>query len=100
MWLFLNGRLGAALAVFIGAMVTDLLDGIAARALKQFTQLGAVLDPVADKLMGLAALGLLCWSRHLPPWLLWLMVFRDACIFTAIAILTRSGRAYTIRPTR
>jgi cardiolipin synthase (CMP-forming) len=99
-WAFLSGRLGLALAVFIGAMVTDVLDGIAARALKQFTRIGAALDPIADKLMGLSALGLLCWTHRLPPWLLWLLLFREACIFSAIAILTHTGRGYAIRPTR
>ena len=98
--LFVQGRLGAALLVFIGAMVTDVLDGIAARALKQFTRIGAIMDPIADKLMGLAALGLLCWSHRLPFWLLYLLLFREACIFSAIAILTRTGRSYAIRPTR
>ena len=98
--LFVQGRMGAALAVFCGAMVTDVLDGIAARALKQFTRLGAIMDPIADKAMGLAALGLLCWSRRLPVWLLYLLLFRETCIFSAIAILTRTGRGYAIRPTR
>jgi len=99
-WLFLGGRLGAALAVFIAAMITDVLDGIAARLLKQFTALGAALDPIADKLMGIAALGLLCWTHRLPLWLLALMLFREACIFTAIWLLTSTGRSYVIRPTR
>ena len=98
--LFVYGRLGAALAVFIGAMVTDWLDGIAARLLKQFTALGAILDPIADKLLGLSALVLLCWSQRLPRWLLGLLVFRELCILSAIGILTRSGRTYAIRPTR
>jgi len=98
--LFLQGRLGAALAVFVGAMITDVLDGIAARLLKQFTALGAILDPVADKLISLTALVLLCWSRRLPRWLFWLLIFREVCIFAAVAILTRTGRAYEIRPTR
>ena len=98
--LFVAGRIGAALAVFCAAMVTDVLDGIAARALKQFTRIGAIMDPIADKLMGLAALGLLCWSHRLPVWLLYLLLFREACIFSAIAILTRTGRPYAIRPTR
>ena len=98
--LFLQARLGAALAVFLGAMATDVLDGMAARALKQFTRIGAILDPIADKLMGLAALGLLCWSHRLPMWFLYLLLFREACIFSAIAILTRTGRGYDIRPTR
>jgi cardiolipin synthase (CMP-forming) len=98
--LFLYGRLGAALAVFIGAMITDWLDGIAARLLKQFTALGAILDPIADKVLGVAALVLLCWSQRLPRWLLWLLIFREVCIVTAIGILTRTGRSYAIRPTR
>lgn len=97
---FLSGRLGVALLVFVGAMVTDVLDGIAARALKQFTALGARLDPLADKLMGLAALLLLCFTHRLPVWLLWLTVFREVCIFSAIGILTHTGRSYAVRPTR
>ena len=98
--LFLTGHLGAALGVFIGAMFTDWLDGIAARALKQFTRIGAIMDPIADKLMGIAALGLLCWSHRLPLWILYLLLFREVCIFSAIGILTRTGRSYAIRPTR
>ena len=98
--LFLSGRLGAALAVFVGAMITDWLDGIAARMLKQFTALGAILDPVADKLISLAALVLLCWSGRLPLWLLGLLLFREICIVAAVAILTATGRSYEVRPTR
>jgi cardiolipin synthase len=98
--LFLTGQMKAALGVFIFAGVTDVLDGIAARALKQFTKLGAALDPLADKLLGLSAMGLLCWSHRLPFWLLWLLVFREACILTAIWILTSTGRSYVVRPTR
>ena len=98
--LFLRGDRKAALAVFIGAMVTDALDGALARALKQFTRIGAFLDPLADKVLGLAALVLLCWSRALPWWLLAITLFRDVCIFTAIWLLERTGRSYTVRPTR
>jgi cardiolipin synthase (CMP-forming) len=98
--LFLSGRMAAALLVFVGAMVTDWLDGIAARVLKQFTAIGAILDPVADKLLGLSAVVLLCLTHRLPRWLLWMLVFRELCIFGAILILTRTGRSYAIRPTR
>ncbi len=98
--LFVQGRLSAALAVFVGAQVTDVLDGIAARALRQFTRLGAILDPLADKAMGMAALVLLSWSHRLPSWLLFVVLFRELCIFTAIGLLDRTGRSYQIRPTR
>ncbi len=98
--LFLSSRPGAALAVFIGAMLTDWLDGVAARVLKQFTKIGAMLDPVADKLLGVSALALLCGTHRLPVWMLYLLLFRETCIAAAIAILTRTGRSYAIRPTR
>ena len=98
--LLLEHRPAAALAVFIGAMVTDWLDGIAARVLKQFTAIGAILDPIADKLLGVSALVLLSLTGRLPLWLLWLVVFREACIFSAIGILNKTGRSYAIRPTR
>jgi len=97
---FLRGERKIALGVFVGAMITDALDGILARALKQFTRIGALLDPVADKVLGLAALVLLCWSRVLPWWLLAITLFRDICIFTAVWMLERTGRSYTVRPTR
>ncbi len=99
-WLFLSGHPVAALAVFIGAMITDGLDGMLARMLKQFTRLGAVLDPLADKALGLAALFSLSWAGLLPAWLLVLVLFREVCILTAIWILGRTGRTYQIRPTR
>ncbi len=99
-FLLLAGKLAGALGVFVGAMITDWLDGIAARALKQFTALGAALDPIADKVLGVSALVLLSLTGRLPLWLLWLVVFREACIFSAIGILTRTGRSYAIRPTR
>jgi len=98
--LFFTGHPGAALAVFVLAMITDGLDGMMARMLKQFTQLGAAMDPLADKALGLAALFCLSWAGLLPPWLLGLVLFREICIFTALFILGRTGRSYQIRPTR
>lgn len=99
-YLFLQGFHRAALAVFIGALVTDWLDGVMARALKQFSQLGALLDPIADKLMALSSLSVLCGTGRLPFWLLWLTLFRETCIVVAIWLLERGGHPYVVRPTR
>jgi cardiolipin synthase (CMP-forming) len=44
-------RFGWALAVFVAAGVTDGLDGLIARRLNQYSQLGQILDPIADKLL-------------------------------------------------
>jgi cardiolipin synthase len=99
-WLFLEGRLGWALIVFVGAEITDVLDGVLARALRQFTRLGAIMDPIADKLLGLTALSLLTYTRRLPLWLFAAALFRDACIAAAVYLLTRSGRTFPARPSR
>lgn len=99
-WFFLQGHHRAALAVFVGALITDWLDGVLARALKQFTQLGALLDPIADKLMALSSLSVLCGTGRLPFWLLWLTLFRETCIVVAIWLLENGAHPYVVRPTR
>jgi cardiolipin synthase len=99
-WLFLRGSFLAAVLVFVAAEITDALDGVLARMLRQFTRLGAVLDPVADKLLGLTALSLLTFTHRLPLWLFAAALFRDACIAAAIYLLARSGRTFPARPTR
>ena len=54
--LHLGGRPGWALVLFLGAVLTDSLDGMLARLLHQQSKLGAFLDPLADKLLTGAAL--------------------------------------------
>ena len=53
---FVSGHPKAALAVFVAASLTDLLDGFLARKLNQITDFGKLFDPLADKLMVLTAL--------------------------------------------
>jgi cardiolipin synthase (CMP-forming) len=68
----------AALWTFIVAMSSDLLDGVLARLLNQRTKLGALLDPIADKLLVFSALVMLVAKGPVPPWLLAIVVARDA----------------------
>ena len=61
-----------ALAIFVIAVISDGLDGFIARALKQQTMLGTILDPVADKLLIVSAyicLSLAMLSIRLVRWL-------------------------------
>ncbi len=71
----------AALVSFGLAAVLDGVDGWVARRYQQMTELGALLDPMADKLLLVSALVLLTWSEsrlpHLPPFLLGLALLRD-----------------------
>ena len=54
--LFFSGLRKAALAVFVAASLTDMLDGYLARKLNQITDFGKLFDPLADKLMVLTAM--------------------------------------------
>ncbi len=76
-----------ALLLLLLAAFTDYLDGVAARRRNEISQLGKILDPVADKLF-LGGLGLvLVLLRDLPVWFVTLFVIRDILILTAAYLL-------------
>lgn len=66
-----------ALALFVGCGLSDLLDGLLARLLAQQTYLGQILDPAADKLMGLVSFVLAAWLHKIPVWLAGVVIGRD-----------------------
>lgn len=66
-----------ALVVFLVACITDALDGLIARVTNSITELGAVLDPIADKLLILAAFVTLVLLKMLPVWLVIIVISRD-----------------------
>lgn len=83
--LLVYGHTGAAVTVFVLAGVTDALDGLIARKLKQKTSLGSFLDPMADKLLMTAAFITLTVPSvpvvaHIPAWLTILSISRDLLI--------------------
>jgi len=85
-------RYAWALGVLIAAAVTDALDGILARRLKQKTELGAYLDPIADKLLLSTSFLILALKGRLDWWLSLLVLARDLLILaTAVAILLVVG---------
>ena len=58
-----------ALLLFVAAAVTDWFDGFLARAWKQETKLGTMLDPIADKAMVVIALMIIVGYSSMSPWL-------------------------------
>lgn len=61
----------AALTIFIIASITDYLDGYIARIWSQTSNIGKMLDPIADKLLVSACLLLLAFDRTIDKWSLW-----------------------------
>ena len=63
--------------IFIIASITDKLDGTIARARNQITTFGKFLDPIADKILVLAAMMLLVEMNKLPAWIPIIILFRE-----------------------
>lgn len=83
----LEDRYQLGFALFVAAGLTDALDGLLARILKQRTALGQYLDPVADKLL-LSTLFLVLMHKGLIPTTVTVLVFgRDIAILLVAAIL-------------
>jgi cardiolipin synthase (CMP-forming) len=89
-----------ALLAFAVAMASDVVDGLLARVLHQQSKLGGILDPVADKLLVLAALGALLPSHRVPVWLLALILFRDGMMAIGALVVKKKKLEIPTAPTR
>ena len=79
-----------ALVIFVVASVTDIFDGIIARATNQVTPIGTVLDPFADKLLKISTLICFGVDGVVPLWLVILLITIDfAMIITGLFLLKR-----------
>jgi len=101
--LTLYGEFGWALLTFIFAGITDLLDGLAARQTGGKTDLGAWLDPIADKLLIGATFVVLTLPNiglvnRLPLWLTITVLSRDVGILLTVAIVNLAIGPRTFRP--
>ena len=87
--LVLQREMQWALGVFVLAGLTDLLDGFVARLSSQRTTLGAMLDPIADKILLTSCFIALTWGPDLlvplPVWLTVVTLSRDAIIIISVA---------------
>jgi cardiolipin synthase len=81
-----------ALAVLVVAGLSDGIDGLLARRLNQRSSLGAVLDPIADKLLLSSSFVILAFKQKIAWWLTIMVLSRDILLLTvAIVIILISG---------
>jgi cardiolipin synthase len=87
-----------ALVTFAIAGITDGLDGLLARLTHQKTELGAYLDPIADKLLLMSAYLSLAIVEVLPGWLSVIVIARDVIILLGILVIMLISRPPAIHP--
>jgi len=83
----INKYFGWALFTFAAAGITDGLDGLIARLTHQRTELGAYLDPIADKLLTFAAFISLAIIEMIPSWLVVIVITRDVIILVGFLVM-------------
>jgi cardiolipin synthase len=95
-----DGRHGRALALFLAASVTDVVDGWLARISGTATQAGAYLDPIADKVL-LSGVFLALGAAQLVPWWFVAVVFgRDLYLLVAAAAILTLTKVRKMPPSR
>ena len=92
------GQMTLALAGFVLAGVSDGVDGFIARRFNQQSELGAYLDPIADKLLLVSIFGVFGYLGQLPLWLVYLVISRDAMIIGAVVLSTIMGNPVKMHP--
>ena len=102
--LVLYGFNGWAFVTFVVAGVTDALDGVIARRAGQRTSLGALLDPMADKLLLISTFVVLTMPlglpNQLPLWFTVLVISRDVLIVLTVAVVNLAIERRTFFPSR
>ena len=96
--LIINKRLDWAFLTFAIAGITDGLDGLIARLTHQRTELGAYLDPIADKLLLFAAFVSLAIIEVIPSWLVVIVITRDVIILMGFLVMFLTGYHPKINP--
>jgi len=98
--LILEGSFGFALVLFCLAGFSDGLDGYLAKRFSWHSRLGALLDPVADKLLVAGMFITLAYTQHIPVWLAGIVIMRDVVIVAGATAYNFLVRPLQGEPTR
>ena len=90
-WVLVTEQDGRAILLLMAAGASDYFDGMIARKYNQFTRLGQLLDPAADRLYILATLIALVARDGLPLWWALTLISRDVVLSAFLPVLRRAG---------
>jgi cardiolipin synthase len=92
LWLLFGKEDRVAAALLLGALgATDWVDGYVARRYHQVSELGKVLDPLADRLLFIVGVGALIIDGSVPLVFAWLVVIREVLLGAVLIVLTLAG---------
>jgi cardiolipin synthase len=94
----INDQLLYALIIFLICSLTDGIDGMVARFFNQKSNLGAYLDPLADKLLLVSAFVTLAVKQIMPAWLTVVVIARDVMILLGLLILLLNRLDFKMKP--
>jgi cardiolipin synthase len=97
-WAITSGEMQLAFVLFLAAGVSDAVDGFLAKRFGMATELGAYLDPLADKTMIVSIYVALGIAQALPRWLVFLVVSRDIMIVGAVMLAWLIDKPMTLKP--
>jgi cardiolipin synthase (CMP-forming) len=97
-WAIASGAMWLAFVLFLAAGVSDAVDGFLAKRFHMTTELGAYLDPLADKALIVSIYLTLGIKASIPGWLVILVVSRDILIVGGILLAWLLGKPFKIKP--
>ncbi len=97
-WLIIDHQMFAAFLLFLLAGLSDAADSYLAKRFGWHTELGAYLDPIADKALLVSIYVTLGLAGHLPVWLVIAVVSRDILIVGAVVLSWMLSRPITVQP--
>jgi cardiolipin synthase len=97
-WAIASRQMQIAFLVFLAAGVSDAVDGFLAKRLGMASELGAHLDPLADKALIVSIYVSLGITEAIPRWIVILVVSRDILIIGGVMLAWFLGRPMTVKP--
>jgi cardiolipin synthase (CMP-forming) len=97
-WAIASSQMEIAFAVFIVAGVSDAVDGFLAKRFNMASELGALLDPLADKALLVSIYVALGISGAIPHWIVILVVSRDIMIVTGVIVSWLFDKPVPMKP--